>query len=122
MSDPKEVYGNPAGHRDFLTSANDEQFEGQHCDRKEVCEDRAAILRVARRVRPSGKYTFVWINYPSQRTALRCTTRIRRESKPRRLCSWIEQPTIPVRYWLQPLPEGFGNAARIRNQRSRRVP
>lgn len=37
MRSPREVFDNPQQHWDFLTASTDEDFEGQHFDRKEAC-------------------------------------------------------------------------------------
>ncbi len=37
MPSPKEVFENPLKFIEFLTSASDDRFEGQHFDRKEAC-------------------------------------------------------------------------------------
>lgn len=37
VPDPRDVFQDPAGHWTFLTLIDDNKFEGQHFDRKEVC-------------------------------------------------------------------------------------
>ena len=40
MPDPQDVYRDPQRYWSFLTAASDEEFEGQHFDRKELCRPR----------------------------------------------------------------------------------